>query len=255
MKASWLGLVSLFAASAAADRPLQLCVGDGSPWPPYTYWQETSDQPQAETLTGYATELVLQALDHEGIAYELVFMPWARVQHELAHEGGRCEAAWDASYNEERAAFSWFSRPLYSVALGYLYIDIEWQPSPELSASSTICGVQGYNYEEFADHPRPSFTAENLQSALRMLQAGRCDFLASEIEPVLGGIQLGQYELDAELGFKLTPLRKEFHAQVSRFTPNAERVLAALDNHLAELKQTGELEALAAEYLIELPKP
>lgn|GEM_PF-1106677 len=236
---------------AADDQArLQLCVGDGSPWPPYTYWQEGAEGPQAESLTGYATQLVVGALDNNKIAYDLVFLPWARVQHELSHQSGRCQATWDASYTSDRAEFSLFSKPLYHITLGYLYVERDL-PTVELTDLSVICGVQGYNYDQFAGHPKPTFTADTLQQALRMLEAGRCDFLASEVEPVLGGLHSGIYDISENLNYQSTGLTKSFHVQVSRFTPEAEQLVALFDDFLAELEQTSRLDDLRARYFMD----
>lgn len=49
-------------AHGALANPLRVCVGDVNVWPPFTYWQGSSAQEKAESLTGSATTLVLEAL-------------------------------------------------------------------------------------------------------------------------------------------------------------------------------------------------
>ncbi len=83
-------------AHGALANPLRVCVGDVNVWPPFTYWQGSSAQEKAESLTGSATTLVLEALKKQEIEYQLHFMPWARVQQELAQATGRCDLTWDA---------------------------------------------------------------------------------------------------------------------------------------------------------------
>ncbi|WBA09721.1 substrate-binding periplasmic protein [Salinivibrio kushneri] len=244
----WLTMLSFQVWSATSD-PLNVCVGDGSPWPPYTYWQGETRQQKADTLTGYATDLVLSALESNDITYQLVFMPWARVQHELARESGRCDLTWDASYKPERAQYSRLTTPLYSISLGYLYIgDPAANVRPRLPVSDSVCGVNGYNYAGFGDNPKPRFEANTLQQALRMLEAGRCRFLASEIQPVLGGIRLGLYQFSRDLAYISLPNPKAFHAQISRYAPQANDLVAQIDEYLDSAAQRGELQALRAKY-------
>ncbi|SIN88585.1 ABC transporter substrate-binding protein [Salinivibrio sp. ES.052] len=248
--AIWLTIAPFQVWSApATSEPLNVCVGDGSPWPPYTYWQGETRQQKADTLTGYATDLVLTALERNDIAYQLVFMPWARVQHELARESGRCDLTWDASYKPARAQYSRFTQPLYSISLGYLYIGApDTKAQPNLSATQSICGVNGYNYTAFDDNPKPRFEANTLQQALRMLEAGRCRFLASEIEPILGGIRLDLYQFSRDLAYIALPNPKAFHAQVSRYAPQANDLVAQIDAYLDSAAQRGELQMLRAQY-------
>lgn len=239
------------AANAGSSQPLQICIGDGSPWPPYTYWREGAEEGLPESLTGYATEVVLTALDEAAVAYELNFMPWARLQQELSHESGRCQVTWDASFTEQRDEFSLFTLPIYQTTLGYLYNSRQSQAAPELDKMSVICGVHGFNYEQFADLPRPTFTADTLQQALRMLEVGRCDFLASEIEPMLAGVRLGHYDFSGQLDYRSTGLKKAFRMQVSRFAPQAEQLVATLDQYLTELEASDELHTLRARYYLD----
>ncbi|OOE87670.1 hypothetical protein BZG74_10655 [Salinivibrio sharmensis] len=248
--AIWLTLFSfqLWAAPSTSE-PLKVCVGDGSPWPPYTYWQGETRQQKADTLTGFATDLVLSALESNDITYQLVLMPWARVQHELARESGRCDLTWDASYKPERAQYSRLTAPLYSISLGYLYIgDPTTSAQPTLPISGSVCGVNGYNYAGFGDNPKPRFEANTLQQALRMLEAGRCRFLASEIEPVLGGIRLGLYQFSRDLAYISLPNPKAFHAQISRYAPQANDLVVLINNYLVSAAQRGEIEKLRQHY-------
>lgn len=52
-------------AHGALANPLRVCVGDVNVWPPFTYWQGSSAQEKAESLTGSATTLVLEALKNK----------------------------------------------------------------------------------------------------------------------------------------------------------------------------------------------
>ena len=76
----------------ANEQPVQICLGDSNEWPPYTYWQRTDGEVDRSRLTGSASTLVLEILQRLQLPYEVHYMPWARVQQELADfaEKGRC---------------------------------------------------------------------------------------------------------------------------------------------------------------------
>jgi polar amino acid transport system substrate-binding protein len=114
------GVLALMAVPCLAAPPVQICLGDSNEWPPYTYWQRSNGEADRSRLTGSASTLVLEILQRLQLPYEVHYMPWARVQQELADfaEKGRCELTWDASYNAERAAYAYYSARLYETRLG-----------------------------------------------------------------------------------------------------------------------------------------
>lgn len=94
-----LGLLAGGAGAWAAE-PVKICLGGGNEWPPFTYWERHDGKPDQSRLTGSAATLVLTALKHLGYDYDVSYLPWARVQQELADYASRqnCEVTWDASY-------------------------------------------------------------------------------------------------------------------------------------------------------------
>lgn len=236
-------------AHGALANPLRVCVGDVNVWPPFTYWQGSSAQEKAESLTGSATTLVLEALKKQEIEYQLHFMPWARVQQELAQATGRCDLTWDASYRAERAEYSYFSVPLYTIQLGYFTLPENSKDLNLATDSDVLCGVNGFNYQNFALPREPSPTLNSVQQALNMLQKERCDWFVSEIEPIYGGIMLGLYQLDRPIQHHFLGKTKEYHVQVRRSLPNAMPLLNGLNEYILQAQSSGHAQAVFDRFL------
>lgn len=196
-RSMWMPLLWLAGAQAMAAPAVQICLGDGNEWPPYTYWERVDGVVDRNRLTGSASTLVLTVLARLGLSYDVHYMPWARVQQELADfaSKGRCELTWDASYNAERAAYAHFSEPLYQTRLGLFYSARRFAQVPTAALLQNLqhyrlCGVIGYNYQPFGI-TAPIQRFPGIQQSLDMLQRQRCDLFPSEIEPLYGGIALG----------------------------------------------------------------
>lgn len=233
-------------ALRAAEPAVQICLGDSNEWPPYTYWERVDGRVDRSRLTGAAATLVLTMLARLDLDYELHYMPWARVQQELADfaSKGRCELTWDASYNTDRAAYAHFSAALYQTRLGLFYSARRFADVPAATLLHDlqryrVCGVIGYNYQPFA------ITWEiarfpTIQQNLDMLQRQRCDFFPSEIEPLYGGLALGAYSGHAELRYVPLDSRKAFYLLLSKGSPRGEQLLGQFNRQLQLLQASGE---------------
>lgn len=233
-----------------AAEPVKICLGDGNEWPPYTYWERHDGKADRNRLSGSATTLVLTALQRLGLSYELHYLPWARVQQELADFGrvGHCEMTWDASYTEERAAFAHYSEPLYRTRLGLFYSTRRFAEAPDLTggaalASYRVCGVIGYNYAPYGI-TQEIVRLKSVQQNLGLLPLQRCDFFPSEIEPLYGGLSLGAYQGDETLRYVELPATKAFYLLVSKGSPRGEPLMQSLDRQLQALRDSGEADAI-----------
>lgn len=249
-----LGLAMLIPASfaSAAEKPVQICLEEGNEWAPFTYWERKDGVPDTSRLTGSATTLVLDAIKKNGLSYQIRYLPWARVQQELAdyHQNGLCELTWDASYKPERAEFAFYSVPLYYTHLGFFYLKRRYPEAPDLQTvnSSRVCGVIGYNYAPYglAQEPR---RVKQLQQALDMLGRDRCDFLPSEIEPLVGGLTLGIYQSEPGLLNLALPSRKGFYLLVSKGSPRAYELVTRLNQTLVAFQEQGHAEEVMRRFL------
>lgn len=245
---AWFTLIGL--PCLAATPPVQICLGDSNEWPPYTYWQRSDGEVDRSRLTGSASTLVLAILQRLQLPYEVHYMPWARVQQELADfaEKGRCELTWDASYNAERAAYAYYSAQLYEARLGLFYSAQRFAevPLPALLQNLQpyrVCGVIGYNYQPFGlGEPIKRFPS--IQQNLDMLQRQRCDFFPSEIEPLYGGLALGIYQGHEQLRHMPLVASKAFYLLVSRGSPRGERLISQFDHQLKQLQASGDAQQI-----------
>ncbi|MDP2747182.1 ABC transporter substrate-binding protein [Pseudomonas sp.] len=244
------GVLVLLAMPCLAAPPVQICLGDSNEWPPYTYWQRSDGEVDRSRLTGSASTLVLEILQRLQLPYEVHYMPWARVQQELADfaEKGRCELTWDASYNAERSAYAHYSARLYATRLGLFYSAQRFAevPLPALLQNLQpyrVCGVIGYNYQPFGlGEPIKRFPG--IQQNLDMLQRQRCDFFPSEIEPLYGGLALGIYQGHEQLRHVPLVANKEFFLLVSKGSARGERLVSQFDQQLKQLQASGEAQQI-----------
>ena len=151
----WAGLAMAILSPAlwGQEPPVKICLGEGNEWAPFTYWERKDGVPDTRRLTGSATTQVLEALKRLGLSYKIRYLPWARVQQELAdyRQNGLCELTWDASYKPERAEYAFYSVPLYYTHLGFFYLKRRFPEAPDLQTvnRSRVCGVIGYNYAPY----------------------------------------------------------------------------------------------------------
>lgn len=218
--------LSLSSAALAGEAPVQICLGEGNEWPPYTYWERQGGKIDQSRLTGAATTMVLDALQQLGLQHRIQYLPWARVQQELAEfaSNNRCELTWDASYKPERAAYAHYSVPLYQTHLGLFYSARRFNQPPSTPAAlpaKRFCGVIGYNYAPYGVVQEPQR-------------------FPSEIEPLTSGIALGIYQGHAELRSLRLDIRKNFYLLVSKGSPRGEQLVNQLNQIFIASQESGQ---------------
>lgn len=254
MNRTILLLMGLGAGSLAqaAEPQVQICLGEGNEWAPFTYWERKDGVRDTSRLTGSATTLVLESLKKLGISYQIRYLPWARVQQELAdyRQNGLCELTWDASYKPERAEYALYSVPLYYTHLGFFYLKRRFPEAPDLQTvnRSRVCGVIGYNYVPYGLTREPHLVKQ-LQQALDMLGRDRCDFLPSEIEPLVSGIGLGIYRSESGLLNLSLPSRKGFYLLVSKGSPRGYELVTRLNQVLISFQDSGYSDEVMRSFL------
>jgi polar amino acid transport system substrate-binding protein len=236
-------VLSLSGAVLANEAQVQICLGEGNEWPPYTYWERQDGKIDQSRLTGVATTVVLEALQQQGLQYRINYLPWARVQQELADfaSNGRCELTWDASYQTERAAYAHYSVPLYQTHLGLFYSARRFsQPpaAPSSAAADRFCGVIGYNYAPYGIVQDPQ-RFPGIQQVLDMLERQRCEFFPSEIEPLTSGIALGIYQGHSQLRSLRLDIRKNFYLLVSKGSPRGDKLINQLNQAFIAGQESG----------------
>ncbi len=228
--------LGLSALASHAQSPVRLCAGDGSPWPPYSYFErDQQGNLIPQSYQGLAIDQLRSALAHSAIEHELFFMPWARLMHEMASPQGLCDLVWNASFSTQRAEFALFSEVQYRTQLGLFFLPINPNRSnPDWSTAARYCGVNGYNYAPFVLNTSSMVMADSIGQALRMLEAQRCQFFPSELEPIFAGGELGIYVLPDSLAHIGLGRFKEFHVMISRRHPQAEQLQQLINQWIAE---------------------
>lgn len=87
-------------AKALCPEPIQVGYDN---WPPYHYYE--ADSPQQ--VRGYAVEVLTAVLTSMHCKVNYVERPWKRILHEM--EYGEIDMAMEASINDERTRYAWFS--------------------------------------------------------------------------------------------------------------------------------------------------
>ncbi len=140
--------------------------------------------------------------------------------------------------------------PLYYTHLGFFYLKRRFPEPPDLQTvnRSRVCGVIGYNYTPYglAQEPR---RVKQLQQALDMMERDRCDFLPSEIEPLMSGISLGIYHSESGLLHLAHPGRKGFYLLVSKGSPRAHELVNTLNQALVEFQEGGHADEVMRRFL------
>jgi polar amino acid transport system substrate-binding protein len=237
-------LALALAGSGLAQQPVLFFIGE---WEPYT----SSSLPNK----GCATELVAAACKAGGIEPAFEFFPWPRA--EAMVEAGQAFCAFPYASNKQRAATFDFSDALFYTAPKFIY----WKKTRSfegLSASS-LAGLKAYSVALLSG----TWTEKDLKAAgirvqlvnsleggVRMLQAGRVDFL---VEDEVVAFEMIRKLFPGEAGmFKSLPVAiwgaKANYLLVSRTYPNAAGILGRFNRGLKEIKRNGTYKQITSNY-------
>lgn len=251
-------LVSFPVKGLTASGNVNICLGDGSEWAPFTYWERTNGAVNKDKLTGAATEVITEVLKKLNLTYSFTYMPWARVQAQMASYDGKqlCDMSWDASFKEARFEKYFYSPALYRTHLGVFYSTEKFKDSPPLRSVSDLshfelCGIVGYNYDKF--QLKKEITRVNtIDQVLKLVEGKRCDLFLSEIETLYGGNVVGAFSIPkAVSSMRIPGLYKTFYAIFSKKSPVVEKMIVPFNQHLIRLQAVGESEAIFKRYLPE----
>jgi polar amino acid transport system substrate-binding protein len=258
----WLSLTLLHSASTSANTTkvdVKICLGDGSEWAPFTHWERNADGSiNRDKLTGAATEVILAVLTQLQLSYSIEYMPWARVQAEMAtyDVAKKCDMTWDASFKEERFEKYYYSPPLYRTHLGVFYSNEKFNGSPPIRGLEDLehfqlCGVTGFNYDKYNLKVAPD-RVNTVEQALKLIEGKRCDLFPSEIETIYGGVAVGAFSFPSDVkSMRIPGLYKTFYAIFAKKSPTVDRILIPFNQTLIRLQAIGETERLFKRYLPE----
>ncbi len=230
-------------------------MGDGSPWVPYTIWDESLTKVKATDITGILPDLVKEIFSKTRYEYVISPMPWSRVMRNMQSKESECDVALSASFKPERVELMYYSFPLYKFRIGYFYTgsDSVWVDLSNINKNKA-CGIVGYNYDNF-NYKNDIKLVDNASKALSLLSKNRCQIFLSEIDPILYGMEKGLYQIDQEIYDSQDNLlykvinEKVYHLVVNKQSKNAEALLAELNQRLVEMHYDGTSDAIKSKYL------
>ena len=234
--------------------------GGWYPWDPYQYRDYRHGVP---TLTGFDVEIERALARIMGVELLLPDLAWQ--EHLAALAAGSADIAAGATYNNERTAFAYFSKPYRSetdvlilpsgASARYPFRTIEQMLDTFAKQKFRLGVIAGFVYADdrvnaFIADPRNADiivrAADDAQN-LHNLLAGRIDgFLADRIAAATTAWRRHEGALIEE-----HPLRfsADIHFMLSRATQTPE-TLGRLDAAIDELKGSGELRRIANSYVL-----
>ncbi len=259
-----LVLASTPAQAARDDGPapvgtVRIC-DDANEWPPYTF-AERRNGLASGMLSGYSVELIRLILERRGISHAIELLPWKRCLMEVK-EGTRYQMLLNASATPMRERDYLLSLP-YHQTHSYVFFDRKRYPQG-LSLKSVddlqhyvLGGIRGYAYPMLSDAQRDNMLRTGSYASLfRMLQLGRVEMLVEDYEAMRGLERTGTLpSLDAA-GIAALPLPGtpplQYHMMFSRDARGAA-LRQLVNEELAKLQQSGELQRLQQRYLPKVP--
>ncbi len=244
---------------AAPLGTVRIC-DDANEWPPYTFSERRNGQATGG-LSGYSVELVRLILQRRGISHAIELLPWKRCLLEVK-DGTRYQMLLNASATPLREREYLLSLP-YHQTHSYVFFDRKRYPqgvnlkSVEDLQRYQLGGIRGYAYPMLSDAQRDTMLRTgSYPSLVRMLQLGRVEMLVEDYEAIRGLERMGALpSLDAT-GIAALPLPGvpplQYHMMFSRDTRGAA-LQQLVNEELARLQQSGELQRLQQRYLPRVP--
>lgn len=247
-------LIFLFAALAtpAHADSCSLTVG-WEPWKPYQFRNSDGE------LTGLDVEIVHAVAERLDCSQEYHQRPWTRTLFEL-EQGGLVTVAAGADRTPEREEYAYFSDP-YRTESVYLYTHEDTmerfvlESLADIRATGFRLGITaGYHYgDTFDAHMEDSAFAAQVQPVRsdrqnhRKLMLGRIDgFLA---DPATTAAIARGKDYRSELAvYPATVKQDDIHVMFSKQRHSRELV-ERFNKALAELRESGEYEAIMERYL------
>ena len=219
-------------------RPIPIVTED---YPPYEMNEPVDGR------RGFDFEVLEAAFGRKGYKVNVRFLPWRRALNYARR--GDVAGLLTCAHREDREEFLIFSNPISQFTSGF-YIRADHQ-GPEPLQLAHVLGqktgsVGGYeSLAELQDLGADPMAAPDTASAVRMLHAGRFDYLYVGRETTDFVIQ----RLELAQSFRFYPIKQApFHMCFSRKYRGVKKLVAIFNQALAELRQDGTYEAIHARY-------
>jgi polar amino acid transport system substrate-binding protein len=252
LKISAIAFILFLASSVTFGQELEVRFATGE-WEPYT----------GERLPGGgpATLLVGAICKAAGIKPVIDFVPWRRAEWMV--ETGNSFAAFPYLITDDRKKTYDFSEALFGGKTGFLYYsknpktpgDIDFERIEDLNGYTIGIMAGNFTVPIFKKSGLTVETTTNLEQVLRMLKAGRVDFVVESFPVADGAVQrLFPTERDNFRFLSKPYLLKAYEDKnanvalnallVSRTYPDAATILKRFNAGLAAIKKSGEYDEI-----------
>ncbi|MCE9680263.1 transporter substrate-binding domain-containing protein [Shewanella sp. AS1] len=250
--------ISLFHLSprnvVAQNNFLQFCV-ENTEFPPFNYFSRSGDNNQL--TQGYDIDLLALSLTHSEFSYRVIALPWKRCLSEV--KKGNIDAVMSASLNEDRKANYLLSAPYYRLTPSYFYLKsrylgrVEIDNVNQLSSLGQICGIKGFNYQNFGlDNDQALLEIHSLQHLPDMLLKDRCQFFLARKEAFESTLAINnmQYLLEQLDNIAIPKAQQEpFYMLISKKSPHKERLKRLFDSKVKLLADEGRLQLMIKQHV------
>lgn len=236
-------LTALLAAGIA--EPIVFYTGE---WEPFTGSQLPNK--------GIATEIVIEACKAAGIESKFEFVPWTRAENMVAN--GTAFGTYPYAKNDERAAKYYFSEVMLYTSTGFVYYEpkknlsnVSIQNWTALKPYSLIYLTGSWLENDIKANGIAVTLVNDLDSAVRMLYAGRSDMICEEPVAVLSAVKK-LYPNEADkfkvINTNMFGGKNPVFLMVSKTYPGARELLAKFNGGLATIRANGVLKGIASKY-------
>ncbi len=202
---------------------------------------------------GIAVDMVNKIFSRKGIQVKHTILPWIRCLYEL--ENGNVDIVPNASYKKKRTEFALYSLPLYATHLVLFYSKERFTTAPQLSTLDemkkyTLGGVLGFNYSFYNGDLKIDTAAHNRTLLMNKLKHGRFDIAIAQREVILMMAKNGEIDI-TRLGYVPDPVKpiKAYHVLVGKIHPQAQKLLAIVDEGIEAIEIDGTKAKIFQEYL------
>lgn len=171
--------------AAAADTCDKLVVTGNPEYPPYL-WRDPTDDTR---LVGANADLMQLMAKEIGVAVEMRYVGnWARVQEVV--RGGRADMIAGAFYTLPRLEYMDYFYPAFRETRSVIWVQAskplkyrQWSDLKGLKGVTVINNSFGEAFDRYAKDALSIDAVASLENALKVLQAGRVDYLVYEEDP------------------------------------------------------------------------
>jgi len=239
---------------------LQICADDvlkvvGSEWPPYQIIDESTQK-----LSGYATEVLQQALTKAGVKYDIKYFKWS-VAVESAKKGG-FDLLYSASYKKDRAeSFIYPKEPLHFSEYVFFIrkadaAKIKYTTSFAELDKFKIGIVKEYAYsDDFLNYCKGRTDIVTVASDILgfgLLHSKQIDIFPCEKLNGFALLKTADKFNANEFTFIDNPfIKKEYFFLASKNStyPKLNELIDKLDNIIADMKKSGEMKKIEDKYI------